>query len=87
MTTERWNDERLDRLADSVEANQLQIEANSRAIAELRQNLESLAQIAKLHQESLQAHDSVLNILVQEIRGLRSENRRILTHLFGEQSE
>lgn len=80
MTTEKWDDNRLDRLADNVEA-------NSRSIAELRQAIESLVAIAQAHQQSLNAHDSQFAILVQEIRGLRAENRRILSHLFGEQTE
>lgn len=77
MTTERWNDERLDRLAENVEANRVQFEANSRAIGELTTNVSRLANIAELHSQNF-------DILIQEIRGLRAENRKILSHLFGE---
>ena len=87
MTTERWDDNRFDRLAESVQENSRQIASNSRSIAELRQAIESLVVIAQAHQQSLNAHDSQFAILVQEIRGLRAENRRILSHLFGEQTE
>lgn len=52
MTTERWNDERLDRLAENVEANRVQIEANSRAIGELTTNVSRLANIAELHSQN-----------------------------------
>lgn len=64
LTTERWSDERLDRLANAVEANTT--------------NIARLANIAELHSQNF-------DILIQEIRGLRAENRRILSHLFGEQ--
>ena len=62
--SERWNDERLDRLASAVEANTA--------------NIARLANIAELHSQNF-------DILIQEIRGLRAENRKILSHLFGEQ--
>ncbi len=78
MTTERWDDERLDRLADAVEANRRDIDANSLNIGELTTNVSRLASTVKLHNQNF-------DILIQEIRGLRAENRRILTHLFGEQ--
>ena len=94
VTGERWDDNRLDRLAESVQENSGQIADNSRQIAdnfrqiaELRRAIESLVAIAQAHQQSLNAHDSQFAILVQEIRGLRAENRRILSHLFGEQTE
>jgi hypothetical protein len=78
LTTERWDDERLDRLADAVEANRRDIDANSLNIGELTTNVSRLASTVKLHNQNF-------DILIQEIRGLRAENRRILTHLFGEQ--
>jgi hypothetical protein len=70
LTTERWDDERLDRLADNVAAN---AEAISQLIGAMRNQQES--------------NTEIFQAIVQEIRGLRAENRRILTHLFGEQSE
>lgn len=78
MTVERWDDERLDRLADAVEANRRDIDANSLAIGELTVNVIRLANMVELHSQNFDS-------LIQEIRGLRAENRRILSHLFGEQ--
>lgn len=78
MNDERWDDERLDRLADAVEANREDIDANSLAIGELTVNVIRLANMVELHSQNFDS-------LIQEIRGLRAENRRILSHLFGEQ--
>lgn len=69
----QWTDERLDRLASAVET-------NKDAIAELRLTAEALLQTVIQHQENF-------DVLVQEIRGLRTENRRILNHLFPEQQQ
>lgn len=84
MATERWTDERLDRLADQIEANTRNIEANTRNISDLNQ---SMSQLVSINQEQQKANTTLFELLIQEIRGLRSENRRILTHLFGEDSE
>ena len=102
--TDRWNDDRLDRLAELVAANEAQIAANSRDIAgnardiaELKTSIEALtpkidantAAIAQLtaiatdQQQTIGAISQGFELLVQEIRGLRAENRRILEHLFG----
>ena len=91
-----------------VEANEIQISANSRDIAALRESIaansrdiaalraltasnatavEQLAAIAQTQQQTLNAISSGFEILTQEIRGLRAENRRILTHLFGQNGE
>jgi hypothetical protein len=70
VATERWNDERLDRLAESVETNTA--------------NIARLASIIETQQDTM---NQGFKMLIQEIRGLRSENRRILTHLFGDQPE
>lgn len=77
MPVERWNDDRLDRLADSVEANSRQIEANAQAVS----------QLISAMRDQQEANTEIFQALIQEIKGLRSENRRILAHLFGEQSE
>lgn len=84
MTTQRWNDERLDRLAESVEANRIDIAANSRDIAALKESIAQLVSVAQIQQQTI---TETTEALIQEIRGLRAENRRILSHLFGEQSE
>lgn len=76
MSTERWNDDHLDRLAEMV------LEIN-RAVLTTNQNVN---QLVTAMQEQQEANTIVFQAIVQEIRGLRAENRRILTHLFGEQS-
>ncbi len=84
MATERWDDERLDRLAELVEANRIDIAANSRDIAALKESIAQLVSVAQIQQQTI---TETTEALIQEIRGLRAENRRILSHLFGEQSE
>lgn len=98
MATERWDDDRLDRLAEiveensrqitanssQIEANSRQIEANNRAIAN---NAQAINQLVDAMRQQQEANTEIFQAIVQEIRGLRAENRRILTHLFGEQSE
>ncbi len=75
MTQERWNDDRLDKLAEAVEANSRQIAANADAIS----------QLINVMREQQESNTEIFQVLIQEIRGLRAENRRIVTHLFGEQ--
>ena len=91
MATDRWNDDRLDRLADMVEANRLQIEANSQDIASLKESIaetnRNVNQLVGVMRQQQEANTEIFQAIVQEIRGLRAENRRILTHLFGEQAE
>ena len=84
MPTERWNDERLDRLAESVEANTRDIADLKESISATNQNVNQLVSAMRNQQE---ANTEIFQAIVQEIRGLRTEQRRILNHLFGEQSE
>lgn len=84
MPVERWDDDRLDRLAESVEENSRQIAANDRQIAN---NAQAINQLISAMRQQQEANTEIFQAIVQEIRGLRAENRRILTHLFGEQSE
>lgn len=80
--------DRLDRIEALVEANSRDIaqlremvEINSRDIATNTQSIRQLAATAQTQQQTLQA---TATALIEEIRGLRTENRRILDHLFGE---
>lgn len=73
--TNRWDDDRLDRLANAVEANSRQIATNAQAIN----------QLVDVMREQQKANTEIFQAIVQEIRGLRTEQRRILNHLFGEQ--
>ena len=72
-----WTDERLDRLAD-------QVEANTQSISDLNQ---SISQLVSINQQQQKANTTLFELLIQEIRGLRTENRRILDHLFGTELE
>jgi len=92
MTT---NNDRLDRIEALVEANSRTIDRNTANIATntanitrleqmveaSRQDIRQLAAIARTQQQTLQA---TATALIEEIRGLWAENRKILTHLFGE---
>lgn len=79
-----------------VEANRVDIAANSRDLADLREsvaettrNVNQLVSTMQTQQEStnelFETNTRILQMIVQEIKGLRAENRRILAHLFGEQ--
>lgn len=61
----------------AIAENTAAIAENAAAITDLRATSEALLQTVNQHQENFE-------VLVQEIRGLRTENRRILDHLFGE---
>lgn len=74
----RWDDERLDRLASAVESNTRNIESNTR-------NIDVLVGIAAGQQERMAAILEEIRDIKVEIRGLQTENRRILDHLFGQQ--
>jgi hypothetical protein len=88
--TERWTDERLDQFAASVEAFATATETN---ILELQ----GLAEESRRAQAGMfRAMDALAVSQVEilrridetqaEVRGLQTENRRILDHLFGQQS-
>jgi hypothetical protein len=79
MTTERWTDERLDRLA-------LTVESNAANIAELSQlQLRMIQEFAEYRRDMLETRADIRE-MQQEVRGLQTENRRILDRLFGQQS-
>jgi ABC-type transporter Mla subunit MlaD len=94
VTTERWTDERLDRLASVVEAHDRQIERNSqliernsqlieqnsKQILDLRSSIASLVRVVGQHQDNFE-------IMLAEIRGLRTENRRIIDQLFNREGD
>ena len=58
-----------------------------RQIATLRSGIEGLLAIARIHEQSLELSQRQFEILVQEIRGLKVENHRILIHLFCENQQ
>jgi len=61
-----------------IKANSVQIQTNSAAIAELHTTVNSLVQIVEIHQRNFE-------VIMNEIRGIRTENQRILEHLFGKE--
>lgn len=71
MTIERWTDDRLDQLADAVESN--------------NRNIDILVGIATGQQQRFAAVLDEIRDIKVEIRGLQTENRRILDRLFGQQ--
>lgn len=86
MTIERWTDDKLDELATSV----VELRAS---VTETRVTAEALLQTAIIHQQGLETSQRNFEIVIAqiqnltvEIRGLQTENRRILDHLFGEQN-
>jgi predicted nuclease with TOPRIM domain len=91
--TERWTDERLDRLALTVESNAANISELSRTqlrmmqeFSEYRRDMTEMRadvrEMATTQAQVLQRIDE----MQAEVRGLQTENRRILDRVFGEQS-
>lgn len=94
MSTERWTDERLDRLGDRIEALITQAEKHDRLIESNARVIQALANVsveAKEEREQLfQRMDRQQAIMLQqqeEIRGLQTENRRILDRLLNQQNQ
>lgn len=73
MATERWTDERLDRLAADVEG-------NAAAIAEIRSVAESLLQVAQIHQQDIE-------VLSRDMQGLKLEVKRLVEELRDRRNE
>lgn len=103
MTTERWTDDMLDRLASTTTRILTSVtdlsEQNTRDISRLGSSIERLANIAEVHQQTLDLHQQNFNAVIgemrqnfnavigemremqAEVRGLQTENRRILDQL------
>jgi hypothetical protein len=78
MTTERWTDDRLDRLATIGEMNSQQIESNSRQILELRASISDLKEASVEQRESisaLQLTTTALLQLAQQQQQVAEQNR------------
>jgi hypothetical protein len=88
MATERWTDDMLDRLVGSV-SNLIDLsEQNTRSISRLETSVESLVNVAQIHQQNfevifteLQRQGADIQEMQAEVRGLQTENRRILDQL------
>jgi methyl-accepting chemotaxis protein len=82
--TERWTDERLDKLADTVGQTADTVNQLIAGMGQLNQRTETIAlAVERMTDVQLQTF-RVIEEIQQEVRGLQTENRRILDHLFGE---
>jgi chromosome segregation ATPase len=95
-----YNVQQISGLRSTTETHSEQIAENTRQISDLRSSVASLVQIAARQSETLDVHRQTLEVYRQnfeaviaridqnsaEIRGLQTENRRILDRLFGQQS-
>ncbi len=78
MQAERWDDNRLDLLASAVAANAEAIKQQNQTTEVLQSTMLKLADVM---QEILPRIDKMQG----EIKGLQTENRRILDRVFGEE--
>jgi methyl-accepting chemotaxis protein len=91
MTIERWNDERLDKLAETVVQT---AESVGRAADTVNQLITGMNQLNQRTETIALAVERMTDVQLQtfrvieemqaEVKGLQTENRRILDHLFGE---
>lgn len=77
MSTERWDDDRLDRLASMVESNARVIQALANVAGEAREEKQQLFQ-------RMEQQQAIIVQQQEEIRGLQTENRRILDILLNQ---
>jgi hypothetical protein len=84
MSTERWDDDKLDRLASMVESNARVIQALANVAAEAREERQQLFQRMDQHQANMAQQQAIIVQQQEEIRGLQTENRRILDILLNQ---
>lgn len=68
-----WNNERLDRLASSSEANRLQIERNTANIADLITGIGELLKAVENQHQDIRGLQLEVRRLVEELRERRGE--------------
>jgi TolA-binding protein len=81
MTTERWTDEMLDRLVSTVANIADLTEQNTRSILQLDNNVDRLVNVSSAVITELQRQGEEIREMQAEVRGLQTENRRILDQL------
>jgi ABC-type transporter Mla subunit MlaD len=95
-----YNVQQISDLRSTTETHSDQIAESTRQISDLCSSVASLVQIAARQSETIDLNRQTLEVYRQnfeaviaridqnsaEIRGLQTENRRILDHLFGQQS-
>jgi hypothetical protein len=71
VATERWTDDMLDRLVGAV---------NTLAVVSERNNsdIQALLNISQIHQQNIELVVTDIREMQAEVRGLQTENRRIL---------
>jgi hypothetical protein len=74
MTTQRWTDDMLDRLVDSINVLAGVSERNNR-------DIQALLNISQIHQQNIELVVTDIREMQAEVRGLQTENRRILDQL------
>jgi hypothetical protein len=84
MTIERWTDERLDRLAAIVESNTGAIASSDIRLTRLEESMQTMIiaveRVTNLQMETF----AIVREMQAEVRGLQTENRRILDRVFGD---
>jgi uncharacterized protein YoxC len=81
MTTERWTDEMLDRLVGAVNTLADVSQGNTRDTSELKSSVQSLVNVVQIHQQNMEMVITRIDEMQSEVRGLQTENRRILDQL------
>jgi methyl-accepting chemotaxis protein len=84
MSTERWDDERLDRLASMVESNARVIQALANVAAEAREERQQILQVIAQQQERMVEIDERIDRQQANIEGLRTETIRMLDILLNQ---
>ena len=94
MTTERWNDEKLDRLADIVSGIAIEIQDLTRKLNETTNIANSNAPVvqamADAIAEAATERREILRVIAQqqsEIRGLQTENYRMWEFLTNQRNQ
>ncbi|MDF0552177.1 hypothetical protein [Kamptonema sp. UHCC 0994] len=94
MSTERWDDDRLDRLANTVESNSHAIENNNRLIESNARVIQALANVAAEAREEreqlfqrMEQQNAIIVQQQEEIVGLRIETRRTLDILLNQRNQ
>ncbi len=87
MTTERWTDDMLDRLVGTVNNLAKLTEENTRSIGRLETSVESLVNVSHAVITELQRQGVEIREMQAEVRGLQTENRRILDQLINRNDE
>ncbi len=85
MTTERWTDDMLDRLASTTTRVITHLtdltEKNTQDISRLESSVERLVSVTQTAVIELQRQGEDIREMQAEVRGLQTENRRILDQL------